>query len=473
MINENNIKIGLEVHALITAATHKAFSSASNSYTDTPNSFVDLLDIGMPGSLPVLNHEVVMYAVRTALSLNMDVNRIFKIDRKIYWSEDLPLGYQLTQFFQPIGINGYLKFSDLNIRIKQMHIETDAAKIVNDNDQILVDHNRSVCPLVEIVTEPDFKNANEVIAFLKMLRSTLRYIEVCDCKMELGHFRVDVNISVNNGNRVEIKNLNSDDAIRKAIHYETKRHLEAIYNDTPVKCETRAFNDGTTVFLRLKETAEDYMYFRDPDLPTYVIDTNVIEEEKKKIHKLPTDLYESWHHQLNMRNEDIEVLLKSPHIIKFMNSAFENQDINIQKIIVRLVLVDIFSLLNNDNLEKIPIDVQNIQELAIYVKENKPNSMIIKTIIEKMWSDNISPSKIIEQLSLGQIDDREKISKLVDEVINDNTKEVQQHISGQKNLIGFFVGKIMKQTNNRITGKLLTEILHQKLESMKKDTTKQ
>lgn len=465
-----NTKIGLEVHAVITAAKLKMFSHALNSDNDaSPNSSIDLVDIGLPGALPVLNPEAVFHAIRACLALNMTINEEFKFDRKLYYFQDLPLGYQITQFFKPIGINGHLASDSFNVKIRQLHMEIDASKIVRDDKDpgvILLDHNRSGCPLMEIVTEPDFKNADEVISFLKMLRSTLKYINVCDCKMECGHFRCDVNISINNGNRVEVKNLNSDDAIRKAIAYEQKRQLAAEKNNNPVHCETRGFNGVETTFLRKKESADDYMYFNEPDLPTFHIDPVVIEQQRRSLYKLPIQLYEDWK-KFNLPKDGLEAILRDPNIIKLIQLAIDGQDIETSKIVFKIILGDIFAKMNEDGDDSIMnVNAKHIQKLAQYIKKYNPNSMIIKQVFDKMWITDEDPIAIIQDLDLTQITDISAIEEIVDKILQQNSTEVDKYINGNNAMIGFFIGSMMKQTNNRVSGDLAKKVLMRKLQNL-------
>lgn len=463
----HKIKIGIEVHSRITAAKQKLFSLAPNPVSEIyePNSCVDLNDLGLPGALPVLNADVVKYAVRTCLALNMNINEEFSVDRKLYYCEDLPSGYQLTQFFKPIGIKGILKSDLFTVGIRQLHIETDASKVIAYQEGILLDHNRSGAPLMEIVTEPDFTNADQVVAFSRMLRSILKYIGTSDCKMEIGHYRTDVSISIDDGNRVEVKNLNSDDAVRKAISYELDRQSMLLRSGNPTGNETRSFDGKKTLFLRKKETADEYMYFPEPDFSLFggifKVDESMIIEQHENTRRTPAHIYNNWKNELALTHEQLENLISEPHIIRFVESAFEDADINIKKIIVNIVCKFIFAKLQED--DAIQIKPSELNKLAKYIANNKLNAVVVQQIIDIMWNEDEDPLSIIDRLNLAPIRDVTKIRSIVSQILDEYPEEKIKYNAGKKNVIGFFIGKAMKKTNNKASGDILNQVLIEEL----------
>jgi aspartyl-tRNA(Asn)/glutamyl-tRNA(Gln) amidotransferase subunit B len=466
-MNEMTPKIGLEIHAAITSTDTKLFSHGANNNIDMPNTQVDLLDIGMPGSLPVLNNHAVVNAVRACVALNMKINERFWFDRKNYFYPDLPLGYQITQFFRPIGLHGhlpvYIDGAIKKIRIKQLHMETDVGKSIHEKDYTLLDYNRCGSPLMEIVTEPDMANAEEVIFFLRMLKSTLKHINVCDGNMELGNLRVDVNISVGHGNqlgtRAEIKNLNSFKAIRKAIEFEKERHISLIKNNEKVHQETRLFNekDGKTFFMRFKEDTSDYMYFKDPDLPEYLLDDDIIVEERQRINTLPEKIFESWKKRFGLKDGDIMTLVEDPSIIDFLNKAFEGASLEEQKQILKLMLGEIFARLKDDDF--IAIKPSNLQLLARVIIEKSINAILVKEILDEMWDSDASPYDVIKEKGIDQTGDANAIMKEVEEVVKANPSETKRYLDGDTKLRGFFIGQVMKKLNNRANPKLINDAL--------------
>ena len=435
-------------------------SRAENSEDfDGPNAHVDLVDAGMPGALPVLNNEVIMHAIRAAIALHLKINESFWFDRKSYFYPDLPLGYQITQFFRPIGVNGHLNLPK-KVRIREMHLETDAGKSIHEGDKTLLDYNRSGCPLLEIVTEPDMRDVNELIAFIRMLRATLKQIKVCDGSMERGNFRVDVSISVAPGNelgtRVEIKNLSSDRAIKNAVEYEVERQINLIKSGEKVQQETRLFNekDRKTVFMRKKENASDYMYVPDPDLPRFCVDPRLIEAERGRIIHLPENIFRDLRDNFGLKENEAMSLIENPYVTEFLQTAFhgKKQDLKVQ--MLKLIMGEIFARLGHD--EEVPLDVQDFQKLALFVLQNKPNSMVIKEIINKLWNgDDID--KLISDNT--QVEDSGLIKNYVEQVIKENPAEVERYKKGEIKLKGFFVGEVIKKGGNKIPARIVNSLL--------------
>lgn len=459
--------IGCEIHAVLDTEL-KLFSKARNKELE-PNKNVDLLDIGMPGALPVLNCNAVIKAVRAALALNMEINEEFSFDRKHYFYPDSPQGYQLTQLYKPIGVNGYLILREAKrIRIKQLHMETDAGKSMHVGDKTLIDYNRCGCPLVEIVTEPDLESAEEVIVFLQLLRSSLRYSEACKCHMELGGFRVDVNISIDTGEkqskRVEIKNLNSEKAIRRAIEFEQERQLRLLENDSPVQQECRLFNGSETVFMRFKETQRDYMYFPEPDLPAFKLEENVIQNQKQCLgENLPEKLVQRFMKQFNLTYEDAFRLIEEKEIYLFISAALLRAQKNVQEIIIKLVKRCVFRKLNEGS--KINISPEELRSVAESVEKYKLNALLTEQLFNEVWDDKVTANDFIKREGLDQMASFEEISKIVQEVLEAHEKELKRYLAGEDKLRGLFVGKVMKQFANKADPKLINETIDQKIKS--------
>lgn len=463
------VVIGLEVHTSITASKRKLFSKGANSNDlENPNQDLDLLDLGLPGTLPILNKEVVYHAIRTCLALNMKITRLFSFDRKSYFYPDLPLGYQITQFYHPIGVDGnlpvYIDKIKKNIRIRQLHMETDAGKSIHKDDCTLLDYNRCGSPLMEIVTQPDFSNADEVIFFIRMLRATLKQIGSSDANMELGNFRVDVSISISNtqelGTRAEIKNLNSFRAIRKAIEHEKERQEKILLNNGTVAQETRLFDEktGKTFLMRSKEDASGYMYFPDPDLPKFLVDDAIISEQAERITDLPQKMFE-WMTKTFGPNENFINMVEEPFIHSFVKRSLESCGEEVQKQVLKLIAGEIFARLKEDN--SIPISPNNLQKLAKIILEKNLSSAIIKTILDYMWENDENPAEIIDAKGLEQVEDEGLIRKYVLEVLSNNPSEVQRYLEGKTNLRGFFLGQAMKK--NKIEPRMLNKILDEEL----------
>lgn len=470
-MSEFKTTIGLEVHASITSAKAKLFSKGeNNSDQDEPNSRVDLLDLGLPGALPVLNPEAVMHAVRTCISLNMKINEVFSFDRKIYFYPDLPLGYQITQFFEPIGVEGHLPIYidevKRNIRIKQLHMETDVGKSIHHESSTLLDFNRCGSPLMEIVTYPDMSEPDEVIMFVRMLRSTLKHIGVSDATMELGNFRVDVNVSVSNneilGTRVEIKNLNSYRAIRKAIEAEKERQIQIINSGGKIAQETRSFDEklGETVFMRNKEDVSDYMYFPEPDLPRFILDDGIVIDQQGYSNNLPYVFLEKLQKRFGVKDNAIN-LVEEPFVSSFVQRSLEGCSLDEQKQILKLILGEIFARLKEDDI--IPISHTNFQKLAKFVLHEQPSATLIKAILDEMWETDSDPLEIVRSKGIEQIKDKSLIRSYIKDVFASSPDEVKRYLAGKKNLRAYFIGQVMKKTNSRVNAAMLNAILDEEL----------
>ena len=463
---------GLEIHASLKTKA-KLFSTSDNlGNIDEPNAHVSQLDAGLPGILPVLNPEAVQFAVRTCLALGMRVPDVFTFDRKSYMYPDLPLGYQITQFYKPIGTDGHLPIyvGDVkrNIRIRQVHMETDAGKSIHQSDYTLLDFNRCGSPLLEIVTQPDFSTADEVIFFVRMLRATLKHINVSDANMELGDFRVDLNISVSNtdelGTRVEIKNLNSFRSIRRAIESEYNRQVDLIKSGERVRQETRGFDEktGKTIFMRSKETEFDYMYFPEPDLPTFRLDDDVVIAQQMYMDGLPHVVLERLQKKFGVR-EGMVNLVEEPFVSRFVQASLEGLNPDEQKQVLKLIFGELFARLKEDS--TIPISYTNFRKLAKLVLQEQLNATVIKTIMDEMWDSNDDPYSIMKDKGMEQIRDVDKVRGYVKAALSENPNELEKYKAGKTNLRAFFIGQVMKKTGSRANAAVLNKVLDEELAS--------
>ena len=461
--------IGLEIHVSITEVKTKLFSrGCNNSDQNHPNTNLDLLDIGLPGALPILNQAAVLSAIRSCFALNMKINDTFTFDRKSYFYPDLPLGYQITQFFHPIGVEGYIPIyasGRHNIRIKQLHLETDAGKSVHENKYTLLDFNRSGSPLMEIVTYPDMHSIEETLFFIRTLRSSIKHTGVSDVEMESGNFRVDVNISVSQneelGNRVEIKNLNSYRSIRQAIEFEYDRQIQVITDGQTVNQETRLFDEkaGCTIFMRDKQEADGYMYFPDPDLPKFTLDGELIAHQKH-LPLMPYKLMERLYNELAVR-ENLLNLVEEPIVSNFVNSCLEGLNIIEQKQVLKIICGRVFAKLKEDIC--IPIHYKNLQKLAKLILEERPTEMVIKAILDDMWESDEDPFIIMQEKGMSQIKDVIVIRKYIQDAIKNNPNERNKYIAGKTNLRAFFLGKVMKESGSRANIEITNSILDEEL----------
>lgn len=459
-------KFGVEVHARITSTRLKLMSRSENvDDPESPNSHVDLVDLGMPGALPILNNETIMRGIRTAVALNMKINESFWFDRKCYFYPDLPLGYQITQFFRPIAVNGHLILhNNKKVRIREMHLETDAGKSIHDGDKTLLDYNRAGCPLLEIVTEPDMRDVTELLFFIRMLRATLKHIGVCDGSMERGNFRVDVSISVGSGNelgtRVEIKNLSSDRAIRNATEYEVQRQIKMIAGGEHVSQETRLFDekDRKTVFMRKKENASDYMYTHDPDLPRFCIDPVLLEGERAQLGLLPEYFFRELRDNFGLKETEAMSVVENNYASSFLQAAFQGKKQEVKIQMLKLMLGEMFARLGHD--ERVPISVRDFEKLTNFVLQQKPNSMVVKDIFNKLWEgDDLEP---LLKANV-QVEDTSVVKKYITEVMSENPSEVERYKGGDMKLKGFFIGEVMKKGGNKIPARIISSLLDQML----------
>lgn len=468
--------VGLEVHVELATKT-KIFCSCTTEFGGEPNAHVCPVCSGMPGVLPVLNKKVVEYAVRAGLALNCDITRVNKFDRKNYFYPDLPKAYQVSQLYLPICRNGKVEIEvegeKKHIGIHEIHMEEDAGKLVHDpwDDCTLVDYNRCGVPLLEIVSEPDFRSADEVIAYLTKLRDILMYLGVSDCKMQEGSMRADVNISVmpvgssKFGTRTELKNMNSFKAIYRAINFESARQIEILENGGKVTQETRRWdaNKDATFAMRSKENAQDYRYFPEPDLLPVEISEEWIQHTYDTMPELPEAKRARYVSEYGLSEYDASVLTSDRDIARVFEAVVDK--CGNAKEACNMVTGEMMKLMSETSTlpEELEIDADKIAAIIEMVLANKINRNTAKDVFEVVFKENVDPVKYVEENGLGMLNDDSLVEKTVDEVIAANTKSVEDYRSGKEKAFGFLVGQTMKALKGKADPQTVNKILKEKL----------
>ncbi|MBA1338363.1 MAG: aspartyl-tRNA(Asn)/glutamyl-tRNA(Gln) amidotransferase subunit B [Pelagibacterales bacterium] len=467
--------IGLEVHAQVTSKS-KLFSGASTKFGAEPNTQVSLVDSAFPGMLPVINEFCVQQAIKTGLGLNAKINSYSVFDRKNYFYADLPQGYQISQYKNPIVGEGEITLDLPNgskkIRIERLHLEQDAGKSIHDLDpsNTFVDLNRSGVALMEIVSKPDMRSPNEVNAYVKKLRSIMRYLGTCDGNMQEGSLRADVNVSVRKegdkllGTRCEIKNVNSIKFMQAAIVYEAKRQVNLLESGKKISQETRLFDTkkNETRSMRSKEDAHDYRYFPDPDLLPLNIDKNLIEKIKKSLPELPDQKKERFIKEYSLTSYEANILVSEKEISDYFEEVVKNSD---KKLAKNWIMGELFASLNEKNISisESPITSNKMAQLITSISSGVISGRTAKEVFEIMKETGEEPKKIIENKGLQQKSDPKELEKIIDKIISNNKDKVIQYKSGKDKLFGFFVGQVMKSSGGKANPQLVNDILKQKL----------
>ncbi len=469
------IVCGLEIHCQIISKS-KMFSGASTGFGADVNEHVSFVDAGMPGMLPTLNFECVHQAVKTGLGLNAKINLYSQFSRKNYFYADLPQGYQITQFEHPIVGEGSVSInlsdgSTKLIGIERMHIEQDAGKSIHDMSptKSFIDLNRAGVGLMEIVTKPDFRAPEEAGAFLRKLRSILRYLGTCDGNMDEGSMRCDVNVSVRPygsnelRTRCEMKNVNSVKFVMQAIESEAKRHIEVYENGGAIEQETRQFDPSTgkTKVMRKKEFAHDYRYFPEPDLPPLVLDAAWVEKVKSELVELP-DAKKARFVNMGLTPYDAEVICENKETAEFFEKAAKGHD---AKKVANWLMGDFFAMLNEKKLElkDSPVSAENLGALVELVSGGVINGKTAKDVFAIMADTGDNPEKIVEEKGLKQVTDTGAIEKIVDELLESAADNVAAYRGGKVGLFGWFVGQVLKQTQGKANPAVVNKILKEKL----------
>jgi aspartyl-tRNA(Asn)/glutamyl-tRNA(Gln) amidotransferase subunit B len=466
--------IGLEVHAQVTAKS-KLFSGASAEYGGEPNDHVSLVDAAMPGMLPVINEYCVEQAVRTGLGLKAQINTYSVFDRKNYFYPDLPQGYQISQFKQPIVGEGAVSVDTddgktIEVGIERLHLEQDAGKSIHDQhpNMSYVDLNRSGCALMEIVSKPDMRSSDEARAYVTKLRQIMRYLGTCDGNMEQGSLRADVNVSVRKpgdkfGTRCEIKNVNSVRFMGQAIEYEARRQIGIIEDGGKIDQETRLYDPkkGETRSMRSKEEAHDYRYFPDPDLLPLEFTTDWVAQIKASLPELPDEKRERFMSAYGLSAYDATVLVSERISSDFFETTAKGRD---GKMTANWVINELFGRLNKEGktIENTPVSSAQLGELVDLISNGTISGKIAKDVFEIIWSEGGLPSEIVESRGLKQVTDMGAIEKAVDDIVAQNPDKIAA-VLAKPSMLGWFVGQVMKSTGGKANPQSVNDLLKKKL----------
>jgi aspartyl-tRNA(Asn)/glutamyl-tRNA(Gln) amidotransferase subunit B len=469
--------IGLEVHAQL--ATHsKIFSGSATTYGAPPNTQASAIDLGMPGVLPVLNHQALVMAIKFGLGVGAKLNKRSIFDRKNYFYPDLPKGYQISQFKDPVVGEGHLDIQLANGEIKRIgitraHLEEDAGKSMHDDSSgmSLIDLNRAGTPLLEIVSDPDLRSAEEAVAYLKNLHALVRYLGICDGNMQEGSFRCDANVSVRRrgqkefGTRAEIKNVNSFRFVEKAINYEIERQIDILESGGQVIQETRLYDSvkNVTRAMRSKEEAHDYRYFPDPDLLPLVYDDALIETIRATLPELPEQKRQRFQAQYSLSSYDALVLVADQETAEYFEAVVAKAIS--PKLAANWIMGELAAALNKDNLslQESPIAAEDLGQLLQRIEDQTISGKLAKTVFEAMWQGEGSADAIISSKGLKQVTDSSAIEKIIDDVIKANPEQLTEYRSGKDRLFGFFVGQVMKLSQGKANPQQVNDLLKAKL----------
>jgi aspartyl-tRNA(Asn)/glutamyl-tRNA(Gln) amidotransferase subunit B len=469
--------IGLEIHAQL-ATNSKIFSAASTAYGAAPNTQACAVDLGLPGTLPVLNEQAVRHALMFGLAVGADIAPYSVFARKNYFYPDLPKGYQISQFDLPIVGLGKL---DINvdgvtktIGVTRAHLEEDAGKSLHEDYHGMtgVDLNRAGTPLLEIVSEPDMRSAAEAVAYVKMVHTLVQYLGICDGNMQEGSFRCDVNVSIRPmgqeayGTRAEIKNLNSFRFIEKAIAHEVERQIDVIESGQSVVQETRLYDadKDETRSMRSKEEANDYRYFPDPDLLPVEISSALLGQMRDKLPELPAAKKQRFQQQYGLSDYDAEVLTAQRALADYYEDSV-SRVANEEKLVANWVMGDLSAGLNREGLDitDCPVSAERLAGLVLRISDQTISGKIAKRVFELMWGSIDSADTIIDREGLKQISDSGELEKMIDQLMADNMSQVEQFREGKTKVMGFFVGQLMKQTQGKANPQELNKLLQAKL----------
>jgi len=470
--------IGLEIHVQL-STNSKLFSGGSTGFGAEPNTHVDLIDMGLPGVLPVANREAFYKAIRFGLATNAVINQTSSFDRKNYFYPDLPKGYQITQMAMPIVGKGAIKIdvdgNEKIINITRAHLEEDAGKSIHDlfDGETGVDLNRAGTPLLEIVSEPEISNAKEAVAYFKAVRQLVTFLDICDGNMAQGSMRCDVNVSIKKddvkelGTRAEIKNINSFKFIERAINYEIERQIRIIESGEAVVQETRLYDSvkNETRSMRSKEEANDYRYFPCPDLLPVVISDKEFNEIKDNLPELPNEKEKRYMSEANLEEAEAKIISSSKTMANMFEDACSKTDDS--RLVANWLVGDVSALLNKDNIdiEESKLSSNNFATLIERISDKTISGKIAKSVLEEVWKSGHNVDNIIKDKGLVQIQDESVLEEIAQKIINNNPSQVEAYKGGKDKLFGFFVGQVMKETQGKANPKSVNDILKNLLDS--------
>ncbi|MEX0995227.1 MAG: Asp-tRNA(Asn)/Glu-tRNA(Gln) amidotransferase subunit GatB [Balneolaceae bacterium] len=468
--------IGLEVHAQLLTES-KAFAPVSTEFGGAPNTQVTPLCLGHPGTLPVLNENLIRYILRMGLATDCKITRKSIFARKNYFYPDLPKGYQISQFETPICREGHIHIEledyEKTIGITRIHMEEDAGKSIHDQDpyHTLIDLNRAGVPLIEIVSEPDLRTPREAYEYLTKIKQIVQYLEICDGNMEEGSLRCDANVSIRPrgqeefGTRTELKNMNSFRNVERAIEYEIRRQIDMAESGEPVVQQTLLWdaNKLQTREMRTKEEAHDYRYFPEPDIPPVVVTEELLDEIREELPELPDVRVDRFKSEYELSEEDARTLTENRYLADYYESILEY--LNQPKAVANLVMTEVLRILNEKSItiREFPIDTERLADLIQLKEEDKINSSAMQKIFNEMIESDKTAKKLAEEMNLIQVSDTNFIEPIIDKVIGDNPDEVERYKNGKKQLIGFFIGQVMQQSKGKANPKQVRELISEKL----------
>ena len=461
--------IGLEIHIQMNTNS-KMFSSAPNQFSDKPNTQVALFDVSFPGTLPSVNKQAVINAIRMANALNMSIDDTLIFERKNYFYSDLPKGYQLTQFYRPLGKDGYLNIDNRRIGIKRLHLEEDSCKQIHLENCTLIDFNRAGTPLIEIVTLPEISSGDEAKALVERIKTIAEFLEVSDAKMEEGSLRVDINISIKEkdaselSNKVEIKNVNSLSNIKKAIDFEIKRQKQIVESNGTIEKETRRFDDSIseTVPMRFKEEENDYRYFTEPNIPPIKLSKEFIDEAIKASKELPEVKYQRYL-QLGLNEYSANQILSNKSIAEYFEEML-NHGCN-AAMAANWIIDDVQSYLNRSNININEFGVEPVR-LAMLIHLIEVNSISIKQakeIFDTMIKTHLDPNQIVKEMGVFQINDEIVLSDIVRRVVELNPSALEDYKNGKDRIVSYLVGKVMEETKGKANPTLTNQLVKEEL----------
>ncbi|NGP76821.1 Asp-tRNA(Asn)/Glu-tRNA(Gln) amidotransferase subunit GatB [Balneolaceae bacterium YR4-1] len=477
MNNSYEAVIGLEVHAQLLTES-KAFAPVSTEFGGSPNTQVTPLCLGHPGTLPVLNENLVRYIIKMGLATNCDIAKKSIFARKNYFYPDLPKGYQISQYETPICHDGHISIKaegeEKEIGITRIHMEEDAGKSIHDQDpyNTLVDLNRAGVPLIEIVSEPDIRTPQEAYAYLNRIKQIVQYLEICDGNMEEGSLRCDANVSVRPkgqkkfGTRTELKNMNSFRNVERAIQYEIDRQIELIESGGEVVQQTLLWdaNKMETRLMRTKEEAHDYRYFPEPDIPPVVVTEKMLDDIREELPELPDVRQQRFADEFGMSEEDAYNLTENRYLADFYEETLEYAEN--PKAVSNVVLTEVLRVLNERSIDirSFPITPERLGGLISLRENDKINSSAMTEIFDAMLEVDKSAEELAKEMNLLQVSDAGFIEPIVEEVISDHPDEVERYRDGKKGLIGFFIGQVMQRSQGKANPNLVRELIAEKLE---------